>query len=58
MLEKHTKEGEGAKCDPFMKSIYNFKKGNKSKVRALIHPNLDDPTEVFAVHNDYEKALG
>lgn len=58
MLEHHTKEGSADKCDPFMKSIYNFKKGNKSKVRAMIHPNVDDPIEVYAVHHDYEKALG
>jgi hypothetical protein len=58
MLEHHTKEGIAEKCDPFMKSIYNFKKGNKSKVRAMIHPNPEDPTDVFAVHQVYEKALG
>ena len=58
MLEFHTKEGSADKCDPFMKSIYNFKRGNKSKVRAVIHTSPDDPTEVFAIHGEYEQALG
>mgnify|MGYP006100615993 FL=1 len=58
LLVHHTKEGSAEKCDPFMKSIYNFKKGNKAKVRAVIHSSPDDPTEVYAIQKDYEQALG